>query len=472
MWMALANSAPKDSPRVNYLDLEVTSSAARQSRNATATLPPGPALSVQQQTFAWLARPYDFLRECAQNLGDCFTIQLQGWAPHVVVADPRLLRDIFLADNDVLLAGCGNALLRPFLGTNSLLILDGQRHMQQRKLLLPPFHGERMRLQGSIIQSLTRQALARWPRDEVVALQEPLLDLSLETILHVVFGVGSDHSRHVEIKALLAELLRVISTGVAVSTTQHTPSVAQQRLQSTLASIDTLLHDEVTSRRGNTGGGDILTMLLQCRDEQGEGFTHDELRDQLLTLTLAGHETTATSLAWALQLLDANESASTRLEAELATVADDAPPDALAKLPYLNAVCQETLRLRPVVPVVSRWAKEPFQLGAWLLPATTFVVPSIFLTHQRPDLYPEPEAFRPERFLEKQFSPYEYLPFGGGVRRCIGMAFASYQMKIVLATILRSCRVVQGSPGPVRGVRRSVVVAPMAGCRVRINQRA
>jgi cytochrome P450 family 110 len=434
-------------------------------------LPAGPPLTPDEQTFRWLARPYDFLRECHAALGDTFTLSIKGWpAPHVVMCDPAAIKQVMLGSANVFYAGRGNALLRPILGPSSLLTLDRAEHIRQRRMLLSAFRAERMRAYSALTRDLTRRAVAQWPRGKAVGVQDLMLDLSLDVILFAIFGMGDDSAAMSALKPRMAEFLRLISTGLSPQQAgvSDAPSPAQLRLQQLQTETDALLLEAIERRRMRPDKTrvDMLELLSEGTDETGRALTSMELRDQLMTLTLAGHETTAGSLTWALLLLDENPDAAARLYDELATISPRFDPDEVSTLPYLGAVCLETLRLRPAVPATSRWLARPTQVLDMDLPGGIFVLPCIYLVHRRSGSFPDPEGFQPERFIDHEYSPYEYMPFGGGVRRCIGMSFAMHEMKMILAVVLTSLRARSAARLPVRGVRRGVVVGPTENGRM------
>jgi cytochrome P450 len=444
---------------------------------ADQDLPPGPATSPEQQTFEYFARPYEFLRACAAAYGDVFTVRFRDFGTHVVVADPESIRRVFAADPKTALAGTGNAILRPILGAASLLLLDGADHARVRRILMPPFYAQRMRAHAVDMRAIARAKVARWADGDEIAILRATFDLSLAVIVRVVLG---EHARASEIAPRVASLMKLANTGGAFL---DDANAARARFDQAALELDAALEDLVGEARGAAGGGNqgknggperdsVLAMLVAARDGEGEPLSPAVLKDQLLTLLVAGHETTATAIGWALHLVHADRAVLVRLRAELDALGPSADVDAWTALPYLDAVCQETLRLRPVVPVVSRFLLAPLELaGGHVAPAGAYVTPSTYLAHHRADVFAEPDAFRPERFLEQRFTGHQYLPFGGGARRCLGLSFAIQEMKIALATMLTELDFTPLHPTSIRTVRRSVTVGPSASLRMRVRRR-
>jgi cytochrome P450 len=420
--------------------------------------PPGPPWPVLVQTLAWTTRPKPLLRRMHRRHGDVFTIALQGGERFVVLAHPDLVKQVFTGDPAVLRAGEGNRVLLPVLGSHSVLLLDGADHLRQRKLLLPPFHGERMQRYREIIVEATEREVATWPAGEPLVLAERMQAITLDVILRAVFGVTAAD----EVGHLRAVLLRLLESLVHPAMMAALVAVPAQRIgtfrafRRMMRPVDEALLAEIRRRRGAPDLAereDILSMLLLARDEDGEGLSDDELRDQLLTLLIAGHETTANGLSWAFERLMRTPHA---MEAATAAARGEGDPA------YLDAVAKEILRMRPVLPLVARRLQEPMSIGGYDLPAGSDLAPAIYLIHHREDLYPEPDAFRPERFLGVKPGTYTWLPFGGGVRRCIGASFALFEMETVLATVLRSVDL-RPVGGPERTARRAITLVPARG---------
>jgi cytochrome P450 len=434
-------------------------------------LPPGPSGPPPAVFARFLLKPGGFLEESRDRYGTPFTVRLSSERTIVVTDDPAVVKQVFTSDPTKLLAGVANVVLRPLLGPRSVLTLDDPEHMRQRKLLLPPFHGERMALYGDVIREATKRQIERWPVGEPFAVQPSMQAITLEVIMRAVFGV-TDQERLDQIAGPLRRLLdsmgdskRLFGLQVASSKRNGPLSPWRRFRKQLLHPADRVLFEEIAARRADPGSeerDDILSLLLSARDEDGRALTDAELRDELMTLLLAGHETTATALSWTLERLVRHPAVLSRLTEELrAGEGDD----------YLDAVIKESLRLRPVVPAVARYLTEPTELGGRVYPAGVHINPSIYLTHRRPDIYPEPDAFRPERFLERPAGTYEWIPFGGGTRRCLGASFALFEMRIALTEILRRLDLTTTDAPDERIGRRAITFTPGSGGRVQVARR-
>ncbi len=426
------------------------------------TLPPGPSAPPAVQTARWLWRPIDFLDACRRRHGDAFSVKFLGFTtPMVIVSDPESIRALYTSRENGLPPGRSFA-LEPIMGPRSVLLLEGADHLSRRKAMLPPFHGERMRAYEGLIADAARAEIERWPRAERFAIHPRMQALTLEVILRAVFGV-TDPGRRERLRALLGGLLDKLA-----SPRLQLRMVAARRLGRTgpldeiraaAESVDELLFTEIAERRADpevAQRDDILALLVQTRFEDGEPLADSELRDQLVTLLLAGHETTATALAWTFDLLLRNPKPLGRLREELAAGSEE----------YLRATITESLRLRPVVPLAGRRLGTELRVGEHTLPAGTDVTPAFWLTHTRPDLYPEPLEFRPERFLTDPPETYAWVPFGGGVRRCLGAAFAEFEMRVVLREVLGRCELRGARKGAERIARRNITFSPRHGTPV------
>jgi cytochrome P450 family 135 len=432
-----------------------------------STLPPGPTEPPAVQLVRWLVRPIAFMQSCRRRFGDEFSVSFPGFErPMVMLSDPETIRSLYTAHEHGLPPGRTISLL-PVVGPDSVLLLEGSEHLARRKLMLPPFHGERMRSYESIMREATEREIDRWPEGQPFAIHPHMQAITLEVILRAVFGV-TDSARSERLRERLPALLSETSSSglqlrflVASRLGRGDPLA---RLREITASIDELLFAEIADRRSDRAldeREDILSLLIAARFEDGSAMSDQELRDQLVTLLLAGHETTATGLAWAFDLLLRHPAVLARMVADL-----DAGEDA-----YLRAVAWESLRLRPVVPLAGRRLASELKGPGLSLPAGTDVTPAIWLTHTRADLYPEPFAFRPERFLDNPPSGYGWIPFGGGVRRCLGASFAELEMRVVLETVLRRSVLQSASPRAERVTRRNVTFSPRMGTRVRSHPR-
>jgi unspecific monooxygenase len=413
------------------------------------------------------------MEACAQRYGDIFTLRIGPvFSPQVFISNPQMIQEVFNTDPKYLDSGEEAGIKSPLIGQQSLLALGGARHRRHRKLLMPPFHGERMRAYGQLVDDITEQVTTRWTIGERFSVRSSMQAISLRIILKAVFGL-EDGSRYEKLQELLiarlnpkSPLLEGLMFLFPALRLDLGPWSPWGQFMRQLKQIDELIYAEIAERREKPDPSrtDILSLMMSARDEQGQPMTDVELRDELMTLLIAGHETTATALAWALYWIHYLPQMREKLLQELDTLGDNPDMSAILRLPYLNAVCQETLRIYPVAMLaLNRIVKAPLQIGDYLLAPGTVVIPSIYLTHHREDLYPDPKQFKPERFLDHQFAPYEYLPFGGGNRTCIGMAFAQFEMKLVLATVLSHWQLELADTKPVEPVRRGALLAPDQG---------
>jgi cytochrome P450 len=442
------------------------------------TLPPGPSLPPLAQGVWFLAHPVHYFDRCRARYGDPFTLRLPSTPPVVMFAEPGAIRDIFTADEDHLRAGEATVVLRPILGPNSLLLLDGDRHLRERRMMLPPFHGDRMLAYADVMREVTERALAGWPLGRAFPLLHETQAITLDVILRTVFGLADgaamDRLRDL-LRRFVASAVNPIYlwNRLQVDLGRHSPWGRFVRLR---GEIDALLDVEIAARRreGATERSDVLHLLVAARDEAGAPMTDAQLRDELMTLLMAGHETTATALAWTMHRVLTEPGVRDRVRSELADVARGGRVAAedLGRLPYLDAVVKETLRLNPVIPDVMRLVKRPARIGGVDVPAGVAVAPNIYGAHRRAEAWPEPERFRPERFLGSRPSPYEFLPFGGGGRRCLGMAFALHEMKVVLATLFARAEFALAPGYGMRVVRRNVTWVPSKGMPVLVTRRA
>ena len=398
--------------------------------------------------------------------GDMFTVQIANEGTWVFLAHPDAVKQVFTGDPRLLHAGEANRILLPLLGHHSVLMLDDAAHMRQRKLLLPPFHGERMRRYQEAMAEAAREEIERWPLHEPYAVRDATQRITLEVIMRTVFGVQDDRRR-----ARLMEILgHVLEWGgdpkrmavLALFGPRH--GLSQRMFDKVRGPADELIYEEIRERRGAPDleqREDILSMLIAARDEDGGSMSDEELRDELMTLLVAGHETTASSIAWAVERLVRHPAALARMREEAEAGGSE----------FADAVCKETLRLRPILSLVVRRLKEPMEIGGRLLPAGATVAPCIYLVHRRPEVYPDPLAFRPERFLDEAAGTYTWFPFGGGVRRCLGASFALMEMRIVLQELVTGLELRASNPEPERFVRRAITNAPRRGGEVVAERR-
>lgn len=425
---------------------------------------PGPRFT-PLAVYGFAVDPYAFFARCKRRHGDPFGFRLGGRLL-VITGEPELARVIFSAEPDATRA-FNPEHLAPLIGEHSLLILGGERHRRHRKLLTPPFHGQRMRSYGAIIRESTLRRAAAWRLGEPFVMQETAQAISLDVILRAVFGLRGE-ARTARFEHALLALMSALHPSLLFTRKLHVdlPLSPWRRFTRARELATALTREEIAARRGSPGGDDILSLLLAARDEDGRGLADDEIVDELLTLLVAGHETTAIALAWAFYWLLRSPASLARLREELAGLGPDPDPEAIAAQPYLDAVCHEVLRLWPIIPMAPRILARPMQLGPHALQPGTAVAVGTTLIHEHPDLYPEPERFRPERFLERKFSPFEFTPFGGGNRRCIGAAFALYEMKQVLAALVPGPQLRLVSAQPLRPRRRNLSLGPSNGVQL------
>lgn len=426
------------------------------------------------QLINWIADPIGFQDRCSRKYGDIFTMQLGGLGACVFISNPQGIQEIFSQDAkfDV---GRGNAIAEPLLGQNSLLLIDGDRHRRERKLLMPPFHGERLQTYAKQICRVTEQVAAQWQIGQSFVVRSTMQKVSLEVILQIIFGL-SEGERYQQLKRLLTNWIDMTDSPLRSSILflrflqkdwgAWTPWGQMQQQQ---RQIHALLQAEIEERRtkGNEARTDVLSLMMTARDENGQAMTDQELREELLTILFAGHETTATTLSWAFYRIHHHPDIRDKLLKELDSLGENASPMEIAQLPYLTAVCQETLRMYPVIPTIfPRITKVPVKIAGYQFDPDIALLPAFYLVHYREDLYPNAHQFKPERFLERQYAASEYFPFGGGSRRCLGYALAQLEMKLVLATVLSKYELALTEDEPVKMQRRGFTLAPKGGVRI------
>jgi cytochrome P450 len=429
-------------------------------------LPPEPRSSPLVQTLRWSFRPLAFMEECRRKYGDSFSVRFLGFErPMVMISDPRAIKALYTERAHGLPPG-RNITLEPILGSRSLLLLEGAEHLSRRKLMLPAFHGERMRSYQPVVEEIVAAEVDSWPLGEEFPIHARMQAATLEVILRVVFGVGRG-PRLQRLRQMLTTVLQQTASpsaaliGLAMRRFNARPWA---RFEAQLREVDELLLAEISEHRRRDDleeRDDILSALILARFEDGGGMSDRELRDQLMTLLLAGHETTATALAWTFDLLLRHPEKLRRLRDGLEAREGD----------YLRATISESLRLRPVIPLAGRRLARELEADGLTLPAGTDVTPAIWLAHTRPDVYPDPYAFRPERFLDEPPDTYAWIPFGGGIRRCLGAAFAEFEMRIVLREVLGRCELRKARPEPERIGRRNITLSPRAGTPVVVDER-
>ena len=441
--------------------------------STSAALPPGPDYLA---TFGFVRNPYRFLDKCALRYGDWFTVRVPGVSPFVFTSEPGAIREIFLGDTKVLHAGKANRPLGAFMGERSVLFLDGDAHLHDRRIVLSAFNGERMRAYGPIMRSIAREAIARWPVGQHFAVYPSMRSITFDVIMRAAFGLD-ESAESTRLRDLITRLFALYSgrfgslfqlPALQIDLGRWSPWGRVVRLN---REMEAELFAEFARRRASSNGKreDILSMLLAARDDKGQSLSDAVLRDEMMTLLLAGHETTAASLAWAMHQLAQHPEAARAARDELSHLPDEADS---ASMHYLDAIVNETMRLCPVVPNIGRELQAPLKIGGRELPKGVVIAPSIYLVHRRADLWPDPERFDPARFIDARPNPYAFFPFGGGPRRCLGAAFATYQMKIVLAEVLRRFDLAPVAGYVLRPTRVSIAIGPSEGMPVLLNPRA
>ena len=439
-------------------------------------LPAGPRLPAMLQGLWFVTQPVEYFERCRRRFGDPFTIRLPATPPVVLFSDPVAIREIFTGDEDALRAGEATVVLRPILGPDSLLLIDGERHLRERRMMMPPFHGDRMRTYGETMRDVTEAAVDGWPVGRPFPLLERTQAVTLDVIVRTVFGLAEGAA----MARLRDRLRRFVASAVnplylwRVLQVDVGPLSPWGRFVRLRREIDALLDAEIDGREaGAVERDDVLQLLLAARDESGQPMRRAQLRDELMTLLLAGHETTATALAWTMHRILTEPDVLGRVRAEVdgVTRSGRVAVEDVGRLEYLDAVVKETLRLNPVIPDVLRLVKRPLRIGGVDLPPGVAVAPNIHAAHRRAEAWPEPDRFRAERFIGTRPSPYEFFPFGGGSRRCLGMAFALYEMKIVLATLLARADFALAPGYRIRVVRRNITWVPSEGMPIVLTRR-
>ena len=429
--------------------------------------PPTLRMPKALQTLGFLARELPLTARAQRELGDVFSISVSGLPPLVIVADPALAKEIFTSDASDLRAGEGNSVLLPLVGASSVLLLDEAAHMRQRKLMLPPLHGDRMRIYGEVMREITDDEIDSWPLNQPFSMHQSTQAITLRVILRTVFGV-EDGAQMADLERLLPKLVDLGQWVTMIPALQRGGGSASPwgRFLQAREQVDAILFDEIERRRLDSDAtaerSDVLSLLMQARDEDGEPMTDLELRDELVTMLVAGHETTATTLAWTFERLVRHPEALERLQTEVALGEQS---------DYSDAVIKETLRVRPVLNYAMRRLASPTRVGAYDLPAGWQIAVSLVLVGLREDLYPEPLAWSPERFLDRTPDTYGWIPFGGGVRRCLGAAFAHYEMTTVLRRIIERCDLRAAEPASEVRKRRAITFVPARGAQVIVEQR-
>ena len=431
-------------------------------------------MSPEALTYEWFAHPYEFMSECAKKYGDIFTVRYSHIGTQVIVSRPDHLKAVFTGNHHQLCAGKSNQILGEIMGKNSPMLLDGDQHLQRRKTMLPPFHLAQVKKLAIPMDQVITELTSHWVDGDIVVMRTVMLEISLRIILRAVFGIPDD-SFMKRLSEIIQRFVMINGTQSVLTNTNREPTrssgmqnVWKKELQAASKRVNSELYAYIDRRRVECGrekaSVDVLGMLLNTVEEDGRPLTNEVIRDHLMTLFIAGHETSASSLAWAMHWLLRTPTSYERLKTEI-----DNTPGYDGE--YLEAFCNETLRMNPPISEVSRYLQTPMRIDDYHLPAGISISPSIYLAHHRPETFAFPDEFRPERFLERKYSPYEYLPFGGGSRRCIGNNFALLEMRLVLANLLRTFRFESAEGPSPQPMRRAILVAPSGGGRMRVWRR-
>ena len=451
-------------------------------------LPPKLDKSPFWQRFTWVIDPIKFLNIVAHQHPDLCEVKTVGFGnEYILVNHPQGIKEILTSNRQKLFASSkNNSILSPILGDRSVILLEGDPHRQRRKLVLPPFHGERMATYSRSIVELTNEVFGSLNEGETFTARDLAQDISLQTILRVVYGIsegdkpdGIASQRSKELKRLISEMADVFNSPLT-SAMLFFPKLQQDwgswspwgYFVRVRKAIDKLIYAEIAERReqDNIHGEDILSMLMSARDEAGQPMSDRELRDELMSLMFAGHETTATAIAWALYWVHYLPEVKARLLEEIESLGASPEPMEIAKLPYLDAVCKETLRIYPVAMLTfARVVQQPMQLLGYDLAPGKVLMGNIFSVHQREDIYPDAKQFKPERFIEREFTGGEFVPFGGGARRCIGEALAKFELKLVVATVVSRYQLTLNSDAPEKPQRRGVTLSPAEGVKMQFQ---
>jgi cytochrome P450 len=436
-------------------------------RSLFGMLPPEPKYSPLSQTLRWSFRPLPFMQECRERYGDAFSVRFMSFErPMVMISDPAAIKALYTERAHGLPPG-REVILTPIVGPHSVLVIEGADHLAHRKLMLPAFHGERMRSYAPLVEEIVAAEIDSWPLGERFPIHPRMQAVTLEVILRVVFGVA-EGPRLERLRVVLTEVLEETASPftqlIGLASRRFGGRGPWAKFEHKLRAADELLYAEIAEHRRREDlaeRDDMLSLLMQARFEDGSEMSDEDLRDQLMTLLLAGHETTATALAWTFDLLLRHPRELARLRDSLEAGEDE----------YLRATISESLRLRPVVPLAGRRLNADLEAGGLSLPAGTDVTPAIWLAHTRAESYPEPFAFRPERFLDEPPATYAWIPFGGGIRRCLGAAFAEFEMRIVLREVLTRCELRKADARPEKVGRRNITLSPKAGTPVVVRDR-
>lgn len=435
------------------------------SRGSQSGIPPGPRLPRILVGMQWLLTEHRFLERCRRRYGDVFSLKMRKLGLLVVICDPAEIKRVFTTDTDIARGGEGNSVTEPVAGSESILLLEGKEHLEKRKQMLPPFHGERLGVYSEMITESIDREIDTWPLQQTPFSMHASMDkVAGEVILRTTLGDDIEDDNRVELEALVPKL--ITSPALLWPALQHDLGKRSpwRRFVSLRDRVDKILFEEISRKRADPNlaeRDDVLSMLMLIEDEHGKLMDDQELRDQLVTLLVTGHETTATALAWTFERLLRNPAVLERLRASLAEGEED----------YLNCVIKESLRSRPIIPYALRRLSAPLEIGGYTVPAGAYLGCSTILTHQRPDIYPDPDEFRPERFQDSATQNYAWIPFGGGVRRCLGASFANLEMRVILKRVFERCELIAPDLTPERPRRHFITYRPNHGASVLLMER-
>lgn len=434
-------------------------------------LPQGPNKAHLVQIYQMLVNSAAFFEDCEKNYGYWFKINVKTGVPVYITSDINAIKQIFATSSDTLDAGPAyNSVIASTVGHHSVFTLEGAAHLRQRKLLLPPFHKENIQLYVRLIQKISQDAIERWPKETHFTSFDEMQSITLDIMLTILFGTNSP-ARYLELRTLLNQLLNtgiirvLINFQFYISELKYLIPVLIKKYYTILKKIDELIYKEIQEKKANHTHADydVLSILIGARDEENQPMTDVEIRDELITLLIAGHDTSSTALSWAIYHVLSHPDIYEKIQTLLVN-----EPDYGFQHPYLEAIINETLRITPVVQNVARTTKKPFFINDFEFPEGALIVPSIYLVHHRADLWPNPNQFNPDRFLNQQITPYSFFPFGGGVRRCIGMQLAMLEMKILLFQIFKSTHLALKPGYKGKAARRGVISTPKGGVPIKV----
>lgn len=445
-------------------------------------LPKGPTQNKLTQTQLFNKQPIKLLEDCRKTYGKTFSLNILGHACSVIISDPADLKQVFTATTELNTGEIGTTIIKPIAGDYSLLCLDGKKHMAHRKLLLPPFRADRMQVYGELMAKMAKKKIVQWKSGQVFPLLNESRDITFSVILSAIFGMNEENSYYEKLEkslhALTDEITKPFSFMMLMVPFLHRnlgPLTPWARMMKLRDAVNACVYEEIESRKKMdlSERTDILSLLLQARDEEGNSMTDQEIHDEMITLLIAGHETSSVGIAWAIYGILANSQVLEKIKEELSenyldkNSSEQQLVSCLDKLVYLDAVVKEALRITPVVATIGRVTTEDgYKLGEYILPKGTIIVPAIYLAHRDPDNWVNPDKFMPERFLNSKETPYTYLPFGGGIRRCIGAAFAQYEMKTIIAQILLHTELALKNSYLAKFERKGLVIVPSDGMPV------